>query len=179
MKGIMLAEFLDHAAGRLGPSGVETMVDRCPLGSGGAYSRSGTYPSSEMTELVGALSEATGESHDSILRGFGHRLGATFVEAYPEYFDAACFFDFVESIDSHIHVEVMKRYPEAKLPRFRTVWRSEDALIIDYISPRRLEGLAHGLLEACAKPFGEVVHIQTSIIKTDEASTVRFRLEKR
>ena len=179
MKGVVFTEFLEHAEGQIGPIELERMIDRCPLHSGGAYTSVGTYPCSEMVSLVVAFATITGDAPASVLRGFGRRLNQTFATAYPQYYQTSSYFDFIESIDSHIHVEVQKLYPDAELPKFSTVSRDETTLVIDYLSSRNLEDLAHGLLEASAETFGEVISVQPSIITQDGQRIVRFRLEKR
>jgi hypothetical protein len=89
----------------------------------------------------------------SILHEFGGRLAETFHKAYPQHFKVPDFFDFVESVDSHIHVEVMKLYPDAELPSFVTRWEG-DAFILEYRSARPFAALAEGLLLGAIAHWG-------------------------
>ncbi len=176
MKGIVFTEFLDHVEEAMGPEMVEDMLDGCDLASGGIYTSIGTYPCSEMGQLLGKLSELSGIDPATLLNGFGGRLAQTFRSAYPDHFVVPGYFDFVDSIDSRIHVDVIKLYPDAELPRFVTAARDETSMEIDYMSSRGLEDLAHGLLVGTAEIFGQ----QLSIEKTDRIENgqkiVRFRL---
>lgn len=57
----------------------------------------------------------------SLLRTFGHYKFNTFVKGYPVFFsDKNHAFEFLESIDNHIHVEERKLYPDAVLPSFES-----------------------------------------------------------
>lgn len=178
MKGIVFTEFLEHVEEALGPAVVEQVIESCDLASGGAYTSIGTYPCAEMGQLIAALARLTGRDPTSILHEFGGRLAATFHGAYPEHFKVPAFFDFVESVDTHIHAEVLKLYPDAELPRFNLVSRDENRLVIDYVSSRGLEELAFGLFHGCSRIFGEPVHITTDVRSDDGLNSVRFTLAR-
>lgn len=178
MKGIVFTEFLEHVEDAHGAIMAERIISSCELESGGAYTSVGTYPCEEMGELVGALARLTSSQPNTLLHGFGGRLAKTFHAAYPQYFDVANYFDFIESVDSHIHVEVQKLYPDAELPKFVTVSRSENQLVVDYISSRGLEDLAHGLLAASAAVFGETIKIRSEVRGDGADRIVRFTMER-
>lgn len=112
-----------------------------------------------MDKLIGALAELSGRDPVSILHELGGRLAETFHKVYPQKFKGADFFDFVESVDSHIHVEVMKLCQDAELPRFHKVSREQERLVIDYVSSRGRQNLASGLFRGCSTIFDEPVHI--------------------
>lgn len=178
MKGIVFTEFLDHVEQALGPAMVESVIEASDLASGGVYTSVGTYPCEEMGKLIASLAKLSGRDPVSILNEFGGRLAETFHSAYPEHFKVPSFFDFVESVDSHIHVEVMKLYPDAELPRFRTVSRQEDELVVDYVSSRGLSDLAFGLFLGCSAIFDEPVHITTAAHDEASVKAVRFTLAR-
>jgi hypothetical protein len=178
MKGIVFTEFLDHVEEALGPAMVENVVEASDLASGGVYTSVGTYPCEEMGKLIASLAKLTGRDPVSILNEFGGRLAQTFHKAYPEHFKVPSFFDFVESVDSHIHVEVTKLYPDAELPRFHTVSRQHDQLVVDYVSSRGLADLAFGLFQGCSAIFDEPVLITTAAQDDESANSVRFKLAK-
>ena len=52
-------------------------------------------------------------------------------------------------------MEVLKLYPDAELPSFRTELLSEHVLQMDYRSDRAMGALAHGLIEACGEHYDE------------------------
>jgi len=176
MKGIVFTEFLDHVEEAMGPAMVEDLIDGCDLESGGVYTSVGTYPCAEMGKLLAKLSELSGIDPVTLLHGFGGRLAQTFHSAYPDHFDVACYFDFVDSIDQRIHVDVLKLYPDAELPRFVTVRRDDNCMEIDYKSSRGLEQLAYGLFVGTANIFGQTVSIESFSRVENGEKIVRFRL---
>ena len=96
---------------------------------------------------------------------------------YPDFFEGCgSLFDFLESVDRHIHVEVNKLYPDAELPKFRTVSRGADHLAIDYESCRPLEHLAEGMIQAAAAHFREPVTISRERMAADTQPFTRFHI---
>lgn len=159
MKGVIFSKFIDHVDHGFGAHIAESMISKSELPSGGAYTTVGTYNCSEMVTLVETLSELSGENSVTLIHGFGESLAQSFYADHPEYFDPDDFFDFIESIDSHIHVQVHKLYPDAELPKFLTVSRSEKKIVIDYVSSRGLEVLACGLFSGTAKLYEKKIQI--------------------
>jgi len=167
MKGVVFVELLAMADKAVGEEAVDRVVARCPLSTGGAYTAVGTYPASELHQLVQGFSKATGAPEAALQRQFGHWMLTRFSEDYPAFFQAQPdAFTMLESVEGEVHTEVRKLYPDADLPRFETERLPGDALRMTYISPRRLADFCHGLIEACLDHYGETAHIE----RTDRSS---------
>lgn len=177
MKGVVFTEFLDFVSAALGPDMADDIIEESAVPNGGAYTAVGTYPHTEMQTLVAALSRRTGTPAPEWLRLFGSHLCRRFVVKYPAFFEAqTSLFDFLDSVDGHIHVEVHKLYPDAELPVFRTCRRGADAIDLDYASCRPLESLAEGMIRAAADHYRQPVAIATSRIGEPAGSLVRFSI---
>lgn len=175
MKGVVFTEFLDFVAKRYGDDAVDDIIDASVLPSGGAYTAVGTYNHTEMVTLCTALAEHTGEPAADLVRSFGTHLSATFVHGYPAFFArSGNFFDFLESIEAHIHVEVRKLYPDAELPTFKVEQRTPTRLVMEYRSPRRMSALAEGLILGTARKFGVEARVQTTPIEGSDGEAMRF-----
>ena len=173
MKGIVFTEFLDFVAARHGDDMVDDIIDASHLPSGGAYTSVGTYGHGEMVDLCTALAERTNQPPAALIRDFGSQLSDTFAREHPAFFRrAACYFDFLESVEAHIHVEVLKLYPDAELPSFRVQERTASRLVMEYRSPRRMSALAEGLIGGSARQFGVEARIATHVIDDDATSFV-------
>lgn len=160
MKGIVFTEFLDHVEGAFGPEVVEDMIEASDLPNGGAYTAVGTYDHAEIARLMANLSKLSGVAAADLLHGFGHFLGGRFADKFGHFFDAApSLFDLLESVDEHIHVEVRKLYPDADLPSIVMTDRDEATARLRYRSPRHMEPLAVGLIEASAGYYGDRVTV--------------------
>lgn len=178
MKGMVFTEFLEMVEARWSPDLVDDLVESIPLASGGRYTSVGTYGHEELVALVRGLSERVGHPVPELVRAFGHHLFGRFVDAHPAFFvgiDDA--FDFLARIEDVIHVEVLKLYPDAQLPRF-DVSRGDGELTLVYRSSRHLEDLAHGLVEGCLAHFAERARIDRCPIVDARGDGVRFHLTR-
>jgi hypothetical protein len=179
MKGVVFTEFLDFVAERFGDDTVDDIIDASQLPSGGAYTAVGTYSHAEMVQLCGALAEHTGTPAPDLVRGFGTHLSGSFASGYPDFFSRAGgnFFDFLESIEAHIHVEVRKLYPDAELPSFTVEERTPTRLVMVYRSPRRMGDLAEGLIIGSAQKFGVEARVQTATVDGSDGCATRFVID--
>ena len=178
MKGIVFCEFLEFVAQRFGDDMVDDVIEDCALASGGAYTAVGTYDPAEMVALCRALAARTERSVDALLQLFGGHLSESFARGYPGFFTRSVnFFDFLESIEAYIHVEVRKLYPDAELPTFTVQERSARRLVMDYRSPRRLAALAQGLIEGVAPRFGVSARVRREPLAGPDGEPVRFTVE--
>lgn len=178
MKGVVFTEFLDFVAERFGEDMVDEVIDAAKLPSGGAYTSVGTYDHAEIMALFGALADRTGQPAGELVRSFGHRLTDSFAHGYPAFFErTGNLFDFLESIESHIHVEVRKLYPDAELPNFTVEERTPTRLVIVYRSPRRMSDLAEGLILGSARQFGVEVRVQKLAVDGLDDQSTRFAVE--
>ena len=178
MKGVVFTEFLDFVSSTFGADLADDIIDDASLPHGGAYTAVGTYPFTEMQALVVALAARTTTSSNTLMVSFGDHLCRRFVIKYPEFFRSQPgLFDFLESVDRCIHVEVHKLYPEAELPVFKTSFRDLQTLALDYRSCRPLSALAEGMIRAAADHFNEVVTVGRTQLQ-DPDGCVRFTIRR-
>jgi hypothetical protein len=178
MKGVVFTEFLDFVAARYGEDMVEDIIEASALPTGRAYTAVGTYSHEELATLCSALAAATGENESELVRDFGTHLSGTFSHSYPDFFSrSASFFDFLESIEAHIHVEVRKLYPDAELPSFKVAARTATRLVMDYRSPRRMGDLAEGLILGSAPKFGASARVQKIALEDTDGEATRFVID--
>ena len=178
MKGIVFTEFLEMVETEFGMDMVNDLLESTQLESGGVYSAVGTYHHKEMVSLVVELSNRSGMGLPDLLKAFGKYLFNTFKTAYAPMFESATDgFDFLQRIDQEIHVEVLKLYPDAELPSFRTECLSDKVLQMDYRSDRAMGALAYGLIEACGEHYNEGFDIVMEP-QTEDGKYVRFLITK-
>ena len=161
MKGIVFVELLKMAEDLLGEDRVDAAIAEAGLPSGGAYTTVGNYPCAELTALVQRFSASSGVDPAELQRVFGHWMMKVFAIHYPDFFRAnPDALSMLQSIESEIHVEVQKLYPESELPRFDARRTAPDRLELDYSSPRPLAPFCHGLIEGCLAHYGTKADIQ-------------------
>ena len=179
MKGVIFLEFLALVEDKFGLDVADDIIESSTLESNAAYTSVGTYPFSEMVSLVTSLSERSGVSIPDLLKVYGEHLLGRFVARYPMHFEGVdSTFELLEKLDNTIHVEVLKLYPEAELPRFNPNRVAPHVLEMNYRSDKPLTMLAYGLITGCAGHFGENIDIEMDD-RSDEAQTnVTFTLTK-
>jgi hypothetical protein len=178
MKGMVFTEFLEFVGERFGEHMVDDIIEVSALPSGGAYTSVGTYSHGEMASLCGALAERTQQPVGELVRDFGDRLSDTFARDFPDFFRrAGNLFDFLESIEAHIHIEVLKLYADAELPRFSVEERTAARMVMLYTSPRKMGHLSEGLILGSARQFGVEVRVTLETLDVDEGMSTRFVVE--
>lgn len=177
MKGIVFTEFLEMVESKFGYEVVDHIIEQSNLESNGVYTSIGTYSHGEIVQLLGNLSYKTKIDAQVLLKAFGEYIFDTFLSSYPQFFDAEDnAFDFLKSIDNHIHVEVQKLYPDATLPKFDTVEQEDGTLHMIYKSERKMGALAEGLIERSIIHYKQPHTVDKELVNED-GSEVKFTIK--
>jgi hypothetical protein len=175
MKGMVFTAFLEMVEDKFSADMVDDIIDDANLPSGGAYTAVGSYDHTEMISMVLALSKRTGIPAGDLVEIFGENMFSLFYAGYPNFFAGVpSAFSFLMSVDKVIHVEVLKLYPDARLPKFDCELNG-DTLTMIYRSPRCFSDLALGLIKGCGKHFGENLHIERENL---DAESTKFTITK-
>jgi hypothetical protein len=177
MKGMVFTEFVEMVEESFSPEIADRMITEANVPNGGAYTSVGLYDHTEMLSLVTVLSQLTNTSVPELVRTFGGYLLGRFVAGHGHFFEGMnCTFDFLESVNSTVHTEVLKLYPDAQLPHFATD-RSGDTLIMIYRSKRPFADLAEGLILGSFDHFNETVTLQREDSRDEDDYVSRFVLQ--
>ncbi|SFD04367.1 heme NO-binding domain-containing protein [Algibacter pectinivorans] len=178
MKGIVFTEFLELVEDKFGLEMVDNIISSSNLESGGVYTAVGTYNFSEMLQLLQQLSTNTGISIDDLLLVYAEHFFSVLKDSYPglleTYKDPI---EMISSIENHIHVEVRKIYPDAELPTFEVVEKSENSLIVIYRSSRAMHHFGLGLMNKTFEHFNSTANIVLEKLKED-GTEVKFLINK-
>jgi Haem-NO-binding len=178
MKGIVFTGFLELIEEKYGLEMVDRIIGQSDLASGGAYTTVGTYDFNEMLQLLTHLSSNINIPANDILLTYGEHFFNTLRESYGHllniYTDPI---DLLASIENHIHVEVKKLYPDAELPTFKVLKKTEDELIMMYTSSRAMHHFGLGLMNKTFEHFNSAATIQLEYIKED-GTEVKFSVMK-
>ncbi len=178
MKGVVFTEFLEMVEQKFGYEMVDQIISENELTADGAYTSVGTYDHSEIVKLIVSLSSHTKVGVPSLLKEFGLYFFDVLKNGYPHFLEATDnAFDFLESIETYIHVEVRKLYPDAELPTFETKKLSNGDLEMIYHSERKMADFAEALIERSSEYYNEAIGISRENIKED-GSVVRFVISK-
>ncbi|MBC8165370.1 MAG: heme NO-binding domain-containing protein [Bryobacteraceae bacterium] len=179
MKGMVFTEFLEMVEQKFDPETVDTIIENSNLPSGGAYTSVGTYDHQEMIELVGQLSAMTGIAAADLIRTFGKHLFGRFAVNYPVFFEGIhSTLAFLPNIDSYVHVEVLKLYPDAELPSFECRFDELDSFEMIYRSKHPFPDLAEGLIQGCIEHFGDSMDVKREDFNDASGPGSRFLISR-
>lgn len=177
MRGIVFSEFIEFVESVAGEDMVDDMIDACDLPSGGAYTAVGNYDHTEILTMVTFLHTATGKNVSEMVQAFGRHLFGQLADSHVAIFaDQNGLLDFLEGIESHIHTEVRKLYPDAELPTFETERLSPNKLIMNYASSRPFADLAYGMMMGASDHFKHTIKILRTDNNTTGANQTRFEV---
>lgn len=174
MKGIVFTEFLEMVESKFGLETVDTIIEQSHLPSEGIYTSVGTYDFNEMVSLITNLSKESNLPAGDLIYTFGLYLFTSLGKAHPEVIASYTSpISLLHSIEDHIHVHVKKLYPEAELPTFKILEKTDTSISMVYSSSRGLYRLAHGLMEKAFEHFNGKAEISFELLKED-GTEVKF-----
>ncbi len=180
MKGMIFTEFLDMVEGSFGLAVKDRVIAAAGGAHSGAYTSVGNYDHQEMVAMATELSAISGLSTRELLIAFGEHVFGIFVQHFNHFFTGAdCAITFLSRIDSYIHVEVQKLYPDAELPRFHYLDSPEGTLVMEYSSPRPMAAFAEGLVRATIKYYGKPLQLMVEDTSGGAGTSARFTLSPR
>lgn len=156
MKGIVFNLLAEVVQRKLGEETWDMLLDTAQLE--GAYTSLGSYSDEELMKLVAVASEALKMSPTAIVHWFGLHALPLMAEKYPQFFQGHLTTrSFLLTLNDIIHPEVLKLYPGAETPEFSYDLTSEEVLVMEYQSRRKMCAFAEGLIEGAAAFYGETV----------------------
>jgi len=174
MKGIVFTEFLEMVESSFGLEITDTIIENSDLPSEGIYTSIGTYDFNEMVSLITSLSSEVKIPADDLIYTFGLYLFGSLGKAHPEVIQSYNSpLALLYSIEDHIHVHVKKLYPEAELPTFKILEKTDTSISMIYASSRGLYRLAHGLIEKAFEHFNGSADVTFELLKED-GTEVKF-----
>lgn len=176
MKGIVFTELIEMVEKDLGIEIADRMISGAHTKNDGAYTAVGTYDHDELIQLVISLSGETGIPVPELVQVFGRHLFGRFNALYPQFFRGVeSAIDFLPMVETYIHVEVRKLYPDAELPSFECE-QHEGVLEMTYRSKRPFADLAEGLILACVEHFQDEIEVSRADLGDQNGTEARFTL---
>ena len=175
MLGIVFTSLIDMLEEKVSPDFADEVIVEAELKNDGAYTAVGYYPFEEMQKIVGILVSKTGKSANELLHDFGFYLFGKLAKAHGSVLaNTDNLLQMLEHLDGDIHVQVRKLYPDADLPRFKVMSRTDNGMVLQYYSERDLYALAEGLMDAAAEYYG--VTLDRELRALDTPHTYEFSL---
>lgn len=163
MRGIIFTELYELVEEKFGFELLDDILMELELSNDGAYSATGNYPFSELLSIVVKLHEHTEIPINDLLEVFGEYLFTRLLAMHPEFALTENVLDFLENVETYIHIEVKKLYPDAELPKFDIVSKDEHTFKFYYVSSKKLHYLAKGLIQGLANHYQQPVDIEMGL----------------
>jgi hypothetical protein len=169
MKGSIFKLFEEFVVISHGPDAYEDLLDTTTLETEGPFVGPGTYPPGDLVALLMTAASNHDTSVDALLQQFGRFAFASLAAAVPTLMEGL---DdprsFLLGLESVIHTEVRKLYPDADPPRFTAIDRGPDQLELHYQSDLGLFSLVEGLLDGLGDWYQcPVEHERTAVDGTN------------
>ena len=168
MLGVIFTNLIEMMEQEVGLELTETVLEEANLESKAVYTSVGFYSPAEVVAIVTTLSAHTGIPVVELVESFGVYLFPKLAEYHPQAVRGKkSVIEVLSILDSNIHVEVQKLYPDAQLPDFKTIEESPTHIKMRYTSENSLESLAKGLIIGGASYFNEEVEVDISVESAD------------
>jgi predicted hydrocarbon binding protein len=154
VKGVIINYFEDFITDYYGPEKWEEIFNLCPVKSQQIYIGPQTYPDNLLVGILQVVSRQLKTPLEVLLKNFGNFLLHKFSEDYNNFFTPYSHpKQFLLSVDSIIHIEVMKMLSEATPPKFTYDDTELNKLTMRYHSKRKLCQLVEGIIEGVSEKF--------------------------
>jgi Haem-NO-binding len=159
MKGLIFTEFLEMVEQQFDIRLADKIVQQ-PNIEFDSYTAVGSYPHGQMVNLVINLSKETGIAIPDLLKAYGRHLFGQLANQYPKMIEGINDpLHFLEIIESHIHIEVKKLYPDSNPPSLIPQRISDNELKLTYKSHRQMADVAEGLILGCADFYNQPLRV--------------------
>ena len=176
MKGIIFTKLMEMVELEYGYDTVDKVLSNSNLEHKGSYTSVGHYPFTEMVTILDELSKETSRPVQTHMQQLGKFIFEYFIDAHTTFLSQHnTLFDFLESVENHIHIEVKKLYPKAELPTFETERVNEEHLKMTYNSKRKMSHFAHGIIQKASQYYNQPCSIQSEEI-TENKEKVLFHI---
>jgi len=179
MKGLILNEFFGLVEQRFSPQVAEAIVNSSLVATNGVYKSMGRYDVRELMQYFYSLSQETGIKQDTLMVDFGHFLLHRFTKIFPMYFSrVGSTFDFLESVENHVHNGVKDSYPDEDLPQFEAKLLEKNLLRVSYKSESPLGKVVEGMVKEVPRYFGETEVIKVIALPKNKEREATFVLRE-
>lgn len=163
MHGLIFAQLQKYADTQVGPGTWQVLLNSAGK-QGKIYMPIQEYPDQDLVDLVGAASAATGTPIPALLQDFGKFIVPSLVQMYGAFIKPDwTALDVIENTEQSIHTAVRIRNPGAQPPQLVATRVSENEVVVNYTSQRKLCSVAKGIAQGVCDHFGErVVITETS-----------------
>jgi hypothetical protein len=137
------------------------------------------YPDEHMYALVGQAAEMTGIPADELHEKFGEYLVPDLMYMYQKHINPDWrTLEMLENTEHSLHHQVRREHPENSPPVLQVERLNEHELMIEYVSPRRMGGLAVGIVRGLAAYYDEAERIDVQPTTSENGERVQIHVRR-
>lgn len=179
MHGVIFNELRKFANASFGDKTWEALLSIAGL-EGSVYLASRSYPDEQVGAIVDAASQVSGVPKLQLLEQFGEFIAPDLLAMFRSLIRGEWrTLDVLENTEETIHKVVRLQYADAAPPYLHTERTSRDEILIVYTSPRRLCGVAKGIVRGVAAHYREAVAISETTCMLLGGNDCRIRVMSR
>ena len=143
------------------------------------FSHKEVYPDEHLYALIGQAAEATGIAAGELHEKFGEYLVPDLMYMYQRYVDPDWrTLEMLENTEHTMHDQVRREHPENSPPVLQVKRLNDKELMINYVSPRRMGGLAVGIVRGLAIYYDEADRIDVLPTTSEEGERVQIHVRR-
>lgn len=143
------------------------------------FDHKAVYPDEYVYRLVGHAAEMTGLSAGELHEKFGEYLVPDLMYMYQKLLQPEWkTLDMLEHTELTMHRQVRQEHSENAPPVLEVSRLGPNELLIDYVSPRRMGGLAVGIVRGLAAYFDEADRIDVMPTTSEDGQRVRIHVRR-
>ena len=138
------------------------------------------YPDAHIYALVGQAAEMTGIPAGELHEKFGEYLVPDLMYMYQKYVNPDWrTLEMLENTEHTMHYQVRREHPENSPPVLQVQRLNENELLINYVSPRRMGGLAVGIVRGLAVYYDEADRIDVLPTTSEDGERVQIHVRRK
>jgi hypothetical protein len=178
MKGIIFNIAEKFIIDTYGEDTFDEIMLTCSLQTREPFVGPGTYPSTDLMEILQKSSVHLNVPLPLFMFEFGKFSFTQLADRYPSFIESHDHpKEFLKSVEGVIHVEVKKLYSNVELPTFYYSEPSPNELVITYYSRRRLFDFMEGLIEGVALHYEKTIRQSRNIYEKNGHVYCDFNLK--
>ncbi|GAB3325032.1 hypothetical protein GCM10027511_33890 [Hymenobacter humi] len=143
------------------------------------FDHKSVYPDEHVYALVGHAAEMTGLSAGELHEKFGEYLVPDLMYMYQKLVEPGWrTLEMIENTEQTMHKQVRKEHADNAPPVLDVTRLGPNELMIEYVSPRRMSGLAVGIVRGLAAYFDEADRIDVLPTTSEEGERVSIHVRR-
>lgn len=143
------------------------------------FDHKSVYPDEHVYALIGQAAEMTGIPAGELHEKFGEYLVPDLIYMYqkplrPEWKTL----DMIEHTEATMHKQVRQEHAHNAPPVLNVTRLGPNELMIEYVSPRRMSGLAVGIVRGLAAYYDEADRIDVQPTTSENGERVRIHVRR-